>query len=144
MYKAQSKEEGNDQEPIQSNTSPGHHMGSDKNTRKHHTQKSQKVNPFTAGDHKAARNRQDSITDMKHKLQKGSTKGVPPWNWCVEYTFLWHQPHPYFWYGSRQNNTHSTNLTKRENYRGKFSMRGSRKFCQRGPTQKEYFFSCRG
>ena len=30
---------------------------SDKNTRKHNTQESQEVNPFPAGDHKAARNR---------------------------------------------------------------------------------------
>ena len=35
---------------------------SDKNTRKHHTQKSQEVSPFSTGVHKAARNRQDSIT----------------------------------------------------------------------------------
>ena len=40
---------------------------SDKNTRKHHTQKDQDVSPFPAGDHKAARNRQDSMKDMKHK-----------------------------------------------------------------------------
>ena len=31
-------------------------------TRKHNTQESQGVSPFPAGDHKAARNRQDSIT----------------------------------------------------------------------------------
>ena len=36
-------------------------MGSDKNTRKRHTQESQEVSPFSAGDHKAARNRLDSI-----------------------------------------------------------------------------------
>ena len=35
---------------------------SDKNTRKHHTQERQKVSPFTTCNHKAARNRQDSIT----------------------------------------------------------------------------------
>ena len=34
---------------------------SDRNTRKHHSQESQDVSPFPAGDHKAARNRQDSI-----------------------------------------------------------------------------------
>ena len=40
---------------------------SDKNTRKHHIQESQEVIPFPAGDHKAAMNRQDSMTDTKHK-----------------------------------------------------------------------------
>ena len=39
----------------------------DKNIRKHHTQKSQEVSPFPAGDHKAAKNRQESMTDKKHK-----------------------------------------------------------------------------
>ena len=34
----------------------------DKNTRKHHIQESQEVCPFPAGDHKALRNRQDSMT----------------------------------------------------------------------------------
>ena len=51
-----------------------------KNARKHHTQESQEVSPFPAGDHKAAMNRQDSMTDMKHKYQKGSTKEAPPCN----------------------------------------------------------------
>ena len=52
---------------------------SDKTTIKHHIQDSQEVIPFPAGDHMAAVNRQDSITDTKHKEQKGSTKEVPPW-----------------------------------------------------------------
>ena len=43
---------------------------SDKNTIKHHTQESQEVSPFPAGDHKAAMNRQESITNTKHKLNK--------------------------------------------------------------------------
>ena len=47
---------------------------SDKNTRKHHTQESQEVSPFSAGNHKAAMNRQDSTTDTKH------TKETSPWN----------------------------------------------------------------
>ena len=38
-----------------------------KYTRKHHAQESQEVSPFQAGDHKAARNRHDSMADMKHK-----------------------------------------------------------------------------
>ena len=39
---------------------PGHYMGNDKNTRKHHTHEGLEVIPFSAGDHKAAINRQDS------------------------------------------------------------------------------------
>ena len=35
---------------------------SDTNTRKHRIQESQEVSPFSAGDHKAARKRHDSIT----------------------------------------------------------------------------------
>ena len=42
----------------------------DKNTRKHHIQESQEVNPFPAGDHKAARNRQDRMAKTNHKLQR--------------------------------------------------------------------------
>ena len=42
---------------------------SGKNTRKHHTQESQEVSPFPAGDHKAARNRQDIITNTNTKHQ---------------------------------------------------------------------------
>ena len=40
---------------------------SDKNTIKYPTQESQEANPFTAGDHKAAKNSQESVTDTKHK-----------------------------------------------------------------------------
>ena len=40
---------------------------SDKNTRKHYIQESQEVSHFPAGDHKAAMNRQESITNTKHK-----------------------------------------------------------------------------
>ena len=46
---------------------------SDKNTRKHHLQESQEVSPFQGGDHKVAKNRQDSMADIKHIKQKGST-----------------------------------------------------------------------
>ena len=45
-------------------------MEGDKNTRKHRIQEIQEVNPFPAGDRKAAMNRQESMTDTKHK---GST-----------------------------------------------------------------------
>ena len=63
--RSQSLEEGKYQESIQSNTTPdpGHHMGEWQNSRKHHIQESQYVNTFSAGDHKAARNRQDSMTE---------------------------------------------------------------------------------
>ena len=40
---------------------------SDKNTRKHHIQEGQEVSPFPAGDHKAAMNRQESMTNTKRK-----------------------------------------------------------------------------
>ena len=42
---------------------------SNENARKRHTKESQEVNSFPAGDHKAARNRQDSITktNTNHK-----------------------------------------------------------------------------
>ena len=51
-------------------------MGSDKDTRKHHNQQSQGDSPFPASDHRAARNKQDSIIkiNMKHK------KEAAPWN----------------------------------------------------------------
>ena len=49
-------------------------MESDKNTRKHPKQESQKDNPFLTGDHKAARNIQHSIaktnTNNTKDLQK--------------------------------------------------------------------------
>ena len=37
----------------------------DKNTSKHHIKESQDVSPFQAGDHKAERNSQDSMTDIQ-------------------------------------------------------------------------------
>ena len=43
---------------------------SDKNTSKHHTQESQEASPFPAGDNMAAMNRQESMTNTKHKSQK--------------------------------------------------------------------------
>ena len=79
---------------------------SDKNTKKHHTQESQDVSSFPAGNHKAAMNRQESMTkpninnkndpQKKHRLGmvsksfKGGLKLV-----------LWYQPHPYFRCGSK-------------------------------------------
>ena len=49
-------------------------------TQENITHKSQEVSPFPAGDHKAAMNRQDSMTGTKHKYQIGSTKEAPSWN----------------------------------------------------------------
>ena len=46
----------------------------DKNTRKHHTNESQEVSPFPAGDHKAARNRQDNLTKTKPNNKKDPQK----------------------------------------------------------------------
>ena len=40
---------------------------SDYNTRKHHIQESQEASPFPAGGHNAAMDRQNSMTDTKHK-----------------------------------------------------------------------------
>ena len=40
---------------------------SDMNTLKHHIQQSQVISPFLAGDHKAAMNRPEGMTNMKHK-----------------------------------------------------------------------------
>ena len=61
-----SREEGKDQESIQSCTIPDGKLT--KNTSKQSTQESQEVSPFPAGDHKDARNRQDSIIiNTKHK-----------------------------------------------------------------------------
>ena len=61
--------EGKDQESIQWSATPdlGHNKGKWQNTRKHHTQEGQEVYPFSAGDHKAAMNRQESMTSTKHK-----------------------------------------------------------------------------
>ena len=45
----------------------------DETTRQYHIQESQEASPFPAGDHKAAMNRQESMTDTKQKQQKRST-----------------------------------------------------------------------
>ena len=70
-----SREEGKDQELIQGidtikyHTWPATPYRKVAKTRKHNTQESQEVSPYPAGDHKAARNRQDSKTktNMKNK-----------------------------------------------------------------------------
>ena len=45
-----------------------------KNTRNHNTQERQEVSPFPAGDHKDARNRQDSITEININNKKDLKK----------------------------------------------------------------------
>ena len=40
---------------------------SDNSRRKHHTQWCQEASPFKAGEHKAAKNRQESMTETNHK-----------------------------------------------------------------------------
>ena len=89
-----SKGEGKDQDLIQSSTTPDpkYHLESDKSTRKHLTQESQEASPFPAGDHKTARNRQDSITkrrdinnkndrQKKHRLGTVSNKSLDGLVW---------------------------------------------------------------
>ena len=69
-YNNESREEGKDPESIQLSTTPDPgHRESDKNTWKHHTQESQEVNPFSAGDRKAARNRKDSMIKTNTNTQ---------------------------------------------------------------------------
>ena len=73
--KIKSKEDGENQVSIQSNTTPeqGHHMGMWQNTRKHHKPESQEVSLFTAGDHKDARNSQ-GCKELTRHCQYGKHK----------------------------------------------------------------------
>ena len=74
----------------------------DKHTRKHHIQESQEVSPFPTGDHKAARNRQDSMANKhetlitKKDIQKKHHLGLVSKNTRGLKHFCWYQPHPYF------------------------------------------------
>ena len=74
----QSKEEVKDKESIQSNTTLTENSiwENNKNTRKHHTQESQEVSPFPAGDHKTARNRQSKEDSNDQKSIQPSTTPV--------------------------------------------------------------------
>ena len=69
MVSIKSMVEGKTQESIQSSFTPdpGHHMGKWQKHKKHPVQESQEVSPFLADDHRATMNRQDSMTDTKHK-----------------------------------------------------------------------------
>ena len=53
FFQYKNKAEGKPQKSIQSSTTTDqrHHMGKLQNTRKHHTQESQEISPFLAGDH---------------------------------------------------------------------------------------------
>ena len=75
------------------------HLTRDTVTPKQNIQESQEVSRLAAGDHKAARNRQDSITkiNMKPEYRKGSTKEALPWNCQQKITGgLKHVKRPYF------------------------------------------------
>ena len=63
LYDHLSKNEGKDQELIQSSTTPdpGHHIGKLQKPKK----TSHTISPFPAGDHKAVRNTQDSMSKTK-------------------------------------------------------------------------------
>ena len=67
----------------------------------HRTQESQEIGPFPTGDHKAARNRHDSIIKRQTWNIKGPRKKAPPWNgqqkihWRAPKQAQSHQPHPY-------------------------------------------------
>ena len=63
------------------------------------TKESLEVSPFPAGDHKAAMNRRESMTNTRHKSHKWSTKEVPPLNGQSNILL------------ERLNQFHSTNLT---------------------------------
>ena len=69
----QSKEKGKTQEWIKSSTIP---VWVYRNTIKHHIEESQEVSPFSAGDHKAERHKEDNMAKTntnKNKIE------VPPW-----------------------------------------------------------------
>ena len=63
----ESKKGGNYHKSIQSSTTPdlGYHMGKWPKHKRH--KQSQEVSPFPAGDHKAAMNRRESMTNTRHK-----------------------------------------------------------------------------
>ena len=65
MSSLESKKGGKDQELIQSSTQDTT-WESDKGSIKH-TNKSEEVSLFSAGDHKATMNRRESMTNTRHK-----------------------------------------------------------------------------
>ena len=81
-YIQKSKEEGTYHESIQLSTTPDprHDIGKRQKHKETSHTREPRGQPFQSGDHKAARNRQDSTTktSVKYKYQKGSTKEAPP------------------------------------------------------------------
>ena len=77
-----SKEEGKDQESIQSSTPPdsGHHIGKWQKHKKTSHILEPRGQPFPAGDFKAVRNAQDSITKTN---MKQITKSVHLFKYCI-------------------------------------------------------------
>ena len=78
MFCIDNSNNGNDQESIQWSTTPvqGHHMEKWQHTRKHHILESQEFSPFRAGNHKAARKRQDkdkNETQITKRIHKRNT-----------------------------------------------------------------------
>ena len=69
VYKIPPGGEVNHIQPVayKHNTWPRTTHGKVTKTINHHIQESQEVNPFSAGGHKAAMNRQESMTHSKHK-----------------------------------------------------------------------------
>ena len=64
-----SKKDGKDQESFQPNATPdpGYHMGKVTKSQLDIINKSEEVSPFPAGDHKAAMNRRESMTNTRQK-----------------------------------------------------------------------------
>ena len=56
---------------------------SDKKTLKHNIQENQEASPFPAGDHKAAMNRQESMTNTKHIHERSTAL-----EWSVKNIFV--------------------------------------------------------
>ena len=58
-----------DHESIQSNATPdqGYIIGKGQEHKTHHLRDSQEVSPFSVGEYKAARSRQDSMTNTNNK-----------------------------------------------------------------------------
>ena len=59
---------------------------SDKGTRKHHTKESEEVNPVQSGDHKAARNKQDSLYNLQRQERNTITKRIHKRSTALEWS----------------------------------------------------------
>ena len=78
IFANQNRQEGKDQELIQSSTAPfpGYHMGKLHIHKKNIAYRRAKKSAFQAGDYKATLHRQENIANTNTI----STKEVPPWN----------------------------------------------------------------